>query len=578
MPRRIHIHTQECAHDYLQCQALEWYARGKVPTLWQLECALTKATAVVNRCTNAEIQDLNLVGVPWKRETPLALPRIDTSEAGRPEWKYPKNHEETPLPGWSYERPELTEDVVRDHDGEVVTASPTSMAAYMKAALSVGKRVHNECLRVAKKKENIDREWREKQAKLVVAEEVFGDSGDTRRAKKRIYDEWHDQVDEWQERKRRCVEYYKNWRARECQPCVKHGKVCEKLNGRWRRRPIGESSDGDSEECSESDEDGGGDSDDDHNDGGGNDDTDDNDDADGNDDVGGNDPDYGVDEVDGNDAGNGDGTGNDDDYSENASLLGNDGNGNDAGDGVDSVNSGDGNGGDNNGGGDGDNTPPKCTGCNAVGCSGNADRAKMATKTTTTTIERLIEQTTTTREKETSTTETTDEADDDGGQTTTTRESETTTTKTTREYGNDGDDDLVTSSGDVSTIRVTVREAAEVMNDGGAKARVGDGDDPPRDDDDDGTDVSTEANPPSEDGRSDGVVDGVVQVKVEPRDEEEYDADVDDDDDLDVKVFHVINGRCDCGCNTDFSNLGEGGEGGDDAEGDDGDDPDIIWM
>ena len=581
MPRRIHIHTRECAHDDLQCQALEWYARGKVPTLWQLECALTRATAAVNRCTNAEIQDLNLVGVPWKRETPLALPRIDTTEGGRPEWKYPKNHEETPVPGWNYERPELTEDVVRANDGEVVTASPSSMVAYMKAALSVGKRVHDECLRVAKKKESIDRVWRDKQAKLVVAEEVFGDSGATRRAKRKIYDEWHEQVDEWQDRKKKCVEYYKNWRARECQPCVRHGKLAEKLNGRWWKGDgEGDTSDDDSEECSESDEGDDSDSDDGINNGGGDDDVDGNNADDGVNDVNDNDADDGVDDV----GGNGDD------------------------DGVDDVNDGDGNGGDNDGDGGGDGTPPKHNGCNAIGCTGNADRAKMATKTTT--IERLIEQTTTTREKETTTVEIDNESGNDGEQTTTTRATETTTTKTTTEYGNGGGDDLVTSSGDVGTVEVTVRQAAEVMNDGGAKARVDDGDVPPSDNDDDNgnvtarspprgtivdfasivprdgdvppcvdnSDVITQPNFSSGGDRGDGIVDGDVQVKVEPREEEEYDADDDDDDGDDVKVFHVIDGRCDCGCNTDFSNLGEGGEGDDNADGDDGDDPDIIWL
>ena len=208
MPRKtIHIHAPECSGDYWFCQSLEWWARGKCPKKGLIDSGMKRAEGYINRCSNDDIENLNLVCVPRKMESlSNPPPRIGVSESGAPIWKYTT----TPVSELDTSEARLPISSPSTDESEM-TDCPSVMAAYVKGAMDVGKVVYNECVRAVKEKRSIDREWRLKAAKLRVGNEVFSGRIATPRVKRKIDVEWQAKVDEWEESKRLCRKHYNAW-------------------------------------------------------------------------------------------------------------------------------------------------------------------------------------------------------------------------------------------------------------------------------------------------------------------------------------------------------------------------------
>ena len=189
MSRRIHIHDRECGKNLLRCQMLEWWARGNVPTLQKVVDTMKEVINFISTRQNEDLQSLNIVGVPWKRENSMNLPpRIRVTRSGVPKWEYLEGADSAA----DDTRPVLaviSSEGSRGIADEEFMDCPSAMAAFVKGSLGVGKKLYNECLRVVKQKRRIDVEWRTKTAKVVVDEEVFGENGLTRRAKRKIDEE-----------------------------------------------------------------------------------------------------------------------------------------------------------------------------------------------------------------------------------------------------------------------------------------------------------------------------------------------------------------------------------------------------
>ena len=213
MPGRkfIHVHVNECRSDKWFCKSLEWLSRGLWPRLGQIDAGLRRAKKFVNKCSNDKIQSLNLVCVPLKKKSGLP-PRIGVSTTGQIEWKYPVNtesddHENQLAPSCNVELTCVS-------DGfEAVMDAPSTMQAYVKGAMEVGKKLHDEIAGVVKRKREIDTEWRMKMAKLTVREDVYGESRHMDWHRARINEEYHDKVEEWKEAKRICQRHYECWRV-----------------------------------------------------------------------------------------------------------------------------------------------------------------------------------------------------------------------------------------------------------------------------------------------------------------------------------------------------------------------------
>ena len=213
MPGRkvIHVHVLECGSDKWFCKSLEWLSRGLWPRLGQIDAGIKRAQKFVNKCTNADIERLNLVCVPLKRKS-ITPPRIGVSKAGQLEWKYPvniesDNHENQLAPSLNVENTHVS-------DGfEAVMDAPSTMQAYVKGAMEVGRQLHNEIAGVVRRKREIDAEWQMKIAKLSAREDVYGESrhGEWKRVK--INEEYHDKMEEWKEAKRVCQRHYESWRV-----------------------------------------------------------------------------------------------------------------------------------------------------------------------------------------------------------------------------------------------------------------------------------------------------------------------------------------------------------------------------
>ena len=208
MPRkRIHIHVPECSGDYWFCQSLEWWARGKCPKKGLIDSGMKRAEDYINRCSNDDIENLNLVCVPWKIESlSNPSPRIGVSELGEPIWNYTN----TPVSELGTSEGGLPILSPSNNESEM-TDCPSVMAGYVKGAMDVGKVVYNECVRAVKEKRSINREWRLKAAKLRVGDEVLSGRVATRRARRKIDIEWQAKVDEWEESKRLCRKHYNAW-------------------------------------------------------------------------------------------------------------------------------------------------------------------------------------------------------------------------------------------------------------------------------------------------------------------------------------------------------------------------------
>ena len=152
MPGRkvIHVHVRECSSDKWFCKALEWLSRGLWPRLGQIDAGLRRAKKFVNKCSNDKIQSLNLVCVPLKKKS-ITPPRIGVSKTGQMEWKYPVNTESD-----DHENqlaPSLNVELTSVSDGfEAATDAPSTMQAYVKGAVEVGKKLHDEIAGVVKRK------------------------------------------------------------------------------------------------------------------------------------------------------------------------------------------------------------------------------------------------------------------------------------------------------------------------------------------------------------------------------------------------------------------------------------------
>ena len=325
MPGRkvIHVHVRECSSDKWFCKALEWLSRGLWPRLGQIDAGLRRAKKFVNKCSNDKIQSLNLVCVPLKKKS-ITPPRIGVSKTGQMEWKYPVNTESD-----DHENqlaPSLNVELTCVSDGfEAATDAPSTMQAYVKGAVEVGKKLHDEIAGVVKRKREIDMEWKMKMAKLTVREDVYGESRHMDWHRARINEEYHDKVEEWKEAKRICQRHYECWRVQgQMGTHSGMGIACSCSR---------DTVDGGSDTSSDEDDDDNDDSDDDDNDGGN---------------SGGGDNDNGDDVGDNSNNGESDGAGN-----RNGGNGGdNDGGDSDGGDNGGGDSNGGDNGGDDNDGGD----------------------------------------------------------------------------------------------------------------------------------------------------------------------------------------------------------------------------------
>ena len=147
---------------------MEWWARGNVPTLQQVVDVMKEVMTLINTSSNDDIQSLNLVGVPWKRENSLNLPpRICITTSGVPKWKYANSGdlmEDDAEPSLSVVGSRGARSIEED-DG---VDCPSAMAAFVKGSLSVGEQLYDECLQVVEQKRRIDEQWRTKTAKVVI--------------------------------------------------------------------------------------------------------------------------------------------------------------------------------------------------------------------------------------------------------------------------------------------------------------------------------------------------------------------------------------------------------------------------
>ena len=214
MPRKfIHVHVPECDSDYWFCQSLDWWARGKCPLKGQIDAGLKRAAKFINGCDNDDLKTLNLVCVPLKKEeSSNPPPRIGVSKSGQPEWKYERNVESEESGPSLPPRCQVGNPWV-DEGVDTPTDTPSAMAAYVKGALEVGEKLHEEIVGVIKSRRQMDRQWRMKTAKQVVRDQVFGESAATYRQKRKIDREWQAKMDEWNEAKRKCKEHYDSWRC-----------------------------------------------------------------------------------------------------------------------------------------------------------------------------------------------------------------------------------------------------------------------------------------------------------------------------------------------------------------------------
>ena len=215
MPGRkiIHVHVHECRSDKWFCKSLEWLSRGLWPRLGQIDAGLRRAKKFVNKCTNADIQKLNLVCVPLKKKSGLP-PRIGVSTAGQIEWKYSVNVDNNEDRGRPQLAPSLNLKNMHVSDGfEAVMDAPTTMQAYVKGAVEVGRKLHDEIAGVVKRKREIDTEWQMKMAKLSVKEDVYGESRHREWQREKIDEEYQDRLEQWREAKRLCQKHYESWRV-----------------------------------------------------------------------------------------------------------------------------------------------------------------------------------------------------------------------------------------------------------------------------------------------------------------------------------------------------------------------------
>ena len=68
---------------------MEWLAGGKCPKKGLIDSGMKRAEDYINRCSNDDIENLNLVYVPWKIESlSNPPPRTGMSELGEPIWNY----------------------------------------------------------------------------------------------------------------------------------------------------------------------------------------------------------------------------------------------------------------------------------------------------------------------------------------------------------------------------------------------------------------------------------------------------------------------------------------------------------
>lgn len=172
--------------------------------------AIDEAETFINKCSDDDIRNYQLVCVPWKAESPddNTPSRIGINQYGAAEWIYGGENVKQSLEPLSLKDP----DASGVAEPNSASYSVSKMAAYVKGTMKVGKRVYEDCIRVANGKRKLDMEWEQKAAEWRVENEVFHDVEPELWKKRKIDDEWQARMDRWEADKRECQRHFEAWR------------------------------------------------------------------------------------------------------------------------------------------------------------------------------------------------------------------------------------------------------------------------------------------------------------------------------------------------------------------------------
>lgn len=205
-----HKHAPGCDRNFWFCNMLEGWARGNHPVKEEILKAMEEAESFINKCSDDDIRDYRLICVPWKsqRMDDNTPPRIGLNQYGGAEWVYAGENEGKSNDPLSLGDP----DAAGVAEPDTTSYSVSKMAAYVKGTMKVGKRVYNECVRVAEKKRKLDSEWEQRAVEWRVENEVFYD-GEVELFNKRVIDNmWQSRMDQWEAEKRECQRHFEVWR------------------------------------------------------------------------------------------------------------------------------------------------------------------------------------------------------------------------------------------------------------------------------------------------------------------------------------------------------------------------------
>ena len=217
-----HVHASMCKKNFWFCVLLEAWARGKYPGKEYVLQMIDEVEAFINGLNNNCLEHYRLICVPLKDgadgkegEDRRKPPRIALDDYGGAVWRYEKTDSENSValtrgPLSSLEDPNASG--VAAPEG--TSYSLTKMAAYVKGVMAVGSKVYSECVRVAGRKRRIDKEWELKSAEFEVEGQVMNESDEPERFKRRRIDQqWHAHMDDWQREKRKCQRLFEKWRS-----------------------------------------------------------------------------------------------------------------------------------------------------------------------------------------------------------------------------------------------------------------------------------------------------------------------------------------------------------------------------
>ena len=205
-----HEHAMQCERDFWFCCMMEGWARGCYPIKEEILKKVDEAESFINQCSDGDIRRHRLICVPWKDLQPCdnTPPRIKLNKFGGAEWTcMGENADESRVP-LSLNDP----DASGVAEADTTSQSVTKMAAYVKGTIAVGRKVYNECIRVASRKRKLDMEWGQRAAEWSVENEVYSGSEPDLYKKRKIDDQWQERMDRWDAAKRQCQKHFEAWR------------------------------------------------------------------------------------------------------------------------------------------------------------------------------------------------------------------------------------------------------------------------------------------------------------------------------------------------------------------------------